>query len=108
MTTRHLYSMDGVDTIAANSLAQSLTIWCTFTTELAEDYKDGLAQIPDEDEVSIRYDLQMIYDLRFQFPLKATFEVFNYFGSLAIYVNALAKEWAEVTPKPSIICSTEW
>ncbi|MCK5614476.1 hypothetical protein KAR91_72095 [Candidatus Pacearchaeota archaeon] len=105
--TTHLYSMGGVDTIAANSLPQALVIWCELTTELAEDYRDDLAQIPDSDTIKIRYEFEMIYELRHRLPLNATFEFDVYYDSPVIQVIATAKEWAEVS-QPTIICSTEW
>ena len=106
--TTHLYSMDGVDTVAANSLAHALETWCEFTTELAEDYKDGLAQIPDEDIIKIRYEFDMVYDLRNALPPNATFEFSIFYKQPLIQVTATAKEWAKSTLNPTIICSTEW
>lgn len=106
--TLHLYSMGGVDTIAADNLKHALKTWCEFTSEEAEDYEDDLTRIPDKDILKIRYEFEMIYDLRNSFPLNASFEFDIYFGTAVLLVVATAKEWAEVQTDPIILSSTEW
>jgi len=106
---KHLYRVYDTDTVAADTLTQAQEIWCQMTSELLEDYPHSFEIIPDHIKFDIRYEFNMLFDYEVFIPRDAEFEYSNDldYGPICL-VKATASQWAKASPKPNIICSTEW
>ena len=101
---KHLFDMGGCETIAADTWRQALDTWCELTSEDELDYRDDLTKIPDDKEITIRWESDILNECRATVPATAIYST----GGGYILTTALAHEWAKATPRPMVICSTEW
>ncbi len=105
---KHMYCMDDTDFIAANTITQALNYWSETTCEDPEYYKESLRQLPDNNSLTIRYELDDLEYTFYQIPTESLYEFVSALGAHQVLVTALNSRWAKLAPKPTIICSTEW